>query len=352
MKSTQRVENGDESALRATIRGLMTGPQFHEFLIRASNDRLLTDRDWTVIDNAASHHFVDASNLYHQKAVAVAEGRLDKGEFQTWQNRVQFGFRRAPLELIAYVAENDLPYTEILTADYIMANPMAVEAYGASTVFTDPNDPFEFRPSEIVSYYRDDESKVSEYSLEFGTKVTDPGNLWTIYPHAGILNTTVFLKRYPTTATNRNRARARWTYYHFLGLDVEKSASRTHRPGGTGRYQQSNHAQPGLHGVPQRPRSGGRGVPELRRWGFLQRPVGWHGLLGSFLQACATRRSGRYHRRALLERPTYLFCLGMAPGRRERCRIAGDSPAQPRSFTPRYRFSRHPAFGREFGGTL
>ena len=224
------VEGGDEAVLRAAIRGLMEGPQFHEFLIRASNDRLLTDRDWTVIDNAASHHFVDASNLYHQKAVAVAEGRLDKGEFQTWQNRVQFGFRRAPLELIAYVAENDLPYTEILTADYIMANPMAVEAYGASTVFTDPNDPFEFRPSEIVSYYRDDESKVSEYSLEFGTKVTDPGNLWTIYPHAGILNTTVFLKRYPTTATNRNRARARWTYYHFLGLDVEKSASRTTDP--------------------------------------------------------------------------------------------------------------------------
>ena len=38
------VESGDKSVLRATIRGLMTGPQFHEFLIRASNDRLLTDR--------------------------------------------------------------------------------------------------------------------------------------------------------------------------------------------------------------------------------------------------------------------------------------------------------------------
>ena len=33
------VEGGDQSALRATIRGLMEGPQFHEFLIRASNDR-------------------------------------------------------------------------------------------------------------------------------------------------------------------------------------------------------------------------------------------------------------------------------------------------------------------------
>ena len=39
------VEGGDESVLRATIRGLMTGPQFHEFLLRAGNDRLLTDRN-------------------------------------------------------------------------------------------------------------------------------------------------------------------------------------------------------------------------------------------------------------------------------------------------------------------
>ena len=38
------------------------------------------------------------------------------------------------------------------------------------------------------------------------------------------------MERYPTTATNRNRARARWTYYHFLGVDIEKSASRTTDP--------------------------------------------------------------------------------------------------------------------------
>ena len=60
--------------------------------------------------------------------------------------------------------------------------------------------------------------------------VIDSGPLITSYPHAGILNTTVFLRRYPTTATNRNRARSRWTYYHFLGIDVEKSASRTTDP--------------------------------------------------------------------------------------------------------------------------
>ena len=135
-----------------------------------------------------------------------------------------------PLELIAHVVENDLPYTEVLTADYIMANPEASEAYGASTRFEGGEDPLEFKPSGILSYYRDDNSKVIKYTRGIGDQVLDPGNLWTDYPHAGILNTTVFLLRYPTTPTNRNRARSRWTYYHFLGLDIEKSASRTTDP--------------------------------------------------------------------------------------------------------------------------
>ena len=135
------------------------------------------------------------------------------------------------MELIAYVVENDLSYTEILTADYIMANPWAATAYGASTQFDNPEDPYEFRPSRIVSYYRKGGGFESEENRLIGARrVLNPGPLSTDYPHAGILNTTSFLNRYPTTATNRNRARARWTYYHFLGLDVEKSASRTTDP--------------------------------------------------------------------------------------------------------------------------
>jgi hypothetical protein len=49
-------------------------------------------------------------------------------------------------------------------------------------------------------------------------------------PHAGVLSTQAWLARYPSTDTNRNRARARWTYFHFLGVDIEKSAPRTTDP--------------------------------------------------------------------------------------------------------------------------
>ena len=223
------VESGDESVLRAAIRGLMEGPQFHEFLIRASNDRLLTDRRGRVIDRNDGYLIDFTNEAYRRRKAAHAKG--DFSDYWAWEDRVQHGFRRAPLKLVAHVVVNDLRYTEILTADYIMANPWAAAAYGAPTRFDDPQDVHEFQPSRIVSYYRKGDGYEKEYDPVIGaSRVINPGPLITNYPHAGILNTTSFLGRYPTTATNRNRARARWTYYHFLGLDVEKSASRTTDP--------------------------------------------------------------------------------------------------------------------------
>ena len=222
---------GGAAALRATIRGLMTGPEFHEFLIRGANDRLLTDRgDGLLIDN---HKFVDFTRENYRllEAWHASGDEKDSRVHGVWGGRVDYGVRQAPLELIAYVVQNDLPYTEVLTADYIMANPWAAKAYGASTRFDDPDDVHEFKPSRIVSYYREGEGFEHEYDPVIGaTRIIDPGTLITDYPHAGILNTTMFLRRYPTTPTNRNRARSRWTYYNFLGLDIEKSASRTTDP--------------------------------------------------------------------------------------------------------------------------
>ena len=224
-------EDGSEEALRAAIRGLMIGPDFHEFLIRASNDQLLTDRE--LGRHILSEQFVDHTNKLYDLHVAAA-GSGNQGNAQralgAYESGSSYGTTRAPLELIAYVVENDLPYTEILTADYNMANPQAAVAYGAATEFADPTNAHDFKPSRIVRYFREDESQVIEEHPVFGHRVIDPGDLVTDYPHAGILNTTVFLLRYPTTATNRNRARSRWTYYHFLGLDIEKSASRTTDP--------------------------------------------------------------------------------------------------------------------------
>ena len=230
-----RVPTDDEYAsitevgLRAALRGLMTGPGFHEFLIRSANDRLLTDRSIAnVIVANPNGPFVDYNNNWvHRCEIRRASNLFGNPD---WNSLVQYGARRAPLELIAHVAENDLPYTEILTADYVMANPWSAVVYGADIEFEDPEDPHEFKPATFASYFLNDSSRTGADTAECGGYITYPGDLLLDYPHAGILNTPVFLQRYPTTATNRNRARARWTYYHFLGSDIEKSASRTTDP--------------------------------------------------------------------------------------------------------------------------
>ena len=225
---------GNKSTLRQTIRGLMAGQGFHDFLIRSANDRLLTDAERSRVVPANEPRFVDLTNKRWELADEAVKNGYDRpGRYPPYrfhEQAVQYGMARAPLELIAHVVENDLPYTEILTADYIMANPVAAAGYGADTEFDNPDDPTEFKPSEILSYYRRNNSQVVEQDRVRGRRVINPGNLRTDYPHAGVLNTTVFLKRYPTTPTNRNRARSRWTYYHFLGFDIEKSAARTTDP--------------------------------------------------------------------------------------------------------------------------
>ena len=229
------VRGRGEAALRPAIRGLMVGQGFHDFLIREANDRLLTDREIGNVIGVTEVRFVDLANRRWELAQegirnGFAENPRRYPPFRLHERAVQYGMARAPLELIAHVVENDLPYTEIMTADYIMANPVAAKAYGAATEFEDDSNATEFKPAEILRYFRRNRSMKVEEQPPGVWRVLEPGHLSTEYPHAGILNTTAFLRRYPTTATNRNRARSRWTYYHFLGFDIEKSAARTQDP--------------------------------------------------------------------------------------------------------------------------
>ena len=124
----ESIGGASVSEFRAAIRNLMQGPEFHEFLIRAGNDRLLTDRDFGAVIPTNEAKFVEFTNLVYERA---ATG-VSFDELYSWEQLFQYGFGRSPLELIAHVVENDLDYKEVLTADYILANPYAARAYGAS----------------------------------------------------------------------------------------------------------------------------------------------------------------------------------------------------------------------------
>lgn len=227
-----RVEAGDDSVLRSTLRGLMNGDGFHKFLVDGANDRLL-------VRGTTDGSFLDGGGLFHKFLnlrvdITLAErarGLSWSFESARLYNGTDHGLRDSPLELIAYVVENELSYSEILTADYMMLNPMANFSVDGTATFDDPDNYDEFQPGRMSRYYSWSESTVEEEIVEIQDyRILDPGDLVRSFPHAGILNTQSFLFRYPTTATNRNRARARWTFRHFLDVDIERSAQRTTDP--------------------------------------------------------------------------------------------------------------------------
>jgi hypothetical protein len=147
----------------------------------------------------------------------------------------RWAITREPLELIAHVIMNDLPYTEILTADHTMVNAFSDLAYRSSTgfshEFTDEQGFYDrSQYNRFVPGYNDGHIPHDpEFEVKEGEGIIS-FSAYQAWPHAGVLSTQAWLARYPSTDTNRNRARARWTYFHFLGVDIERSAPRTMDP--------------------------------------------------------------------------------------------------------------------------
>ena len=232
-----------DAALRAEVLKMMVGDGFHDFLINGANDQLLTDGLNNGID--FQFGFWDRFPGFSSYASKLPEEFPE--EFQDYhdkpflsQNDAEWEFRwavvREPLELIADVIETGQSYKKILTADYTMVNPISALAYRADVDFgiEFPDDRGFYDRSELNVFKQarnlghipyDD-----EFEFDWDTRTHLGFSDYHAWPHAGVLSTPAWLGRYPSTDTNRNRARARWTYYHFLGVDIEKSAPRSTDP--------------------------------------------------------------------------------------------------------------------------
>ncbi len=219
-----------QADLPKALRGLMSGEGFHQFLLRAANDKLLTDAfnqglTLNVLEPNASFYPALAA-----KFVEANQQNMRSEFYSDFYAKMRYGVAFSPLKLIAHVVESDLPYTQILTANYTMANPQLAEIYKADVAgLFDSDDYTVFKPVFNYGQIVHDDQFTSNFVEGMGSLITSHGD-YVNYPHAGILNEPAFLNRYPTTETNRNRARARWASYHFLGVDIEKSAARTSDP--------------------------------------------------------------------------------------------------------------------------
>ena len=126
------------------------------------------------------------------------------------------GMRYEPVELIAHILREDRPFTEVVTADYMMVSPFSARGYNlhggfdmlasVEDTFDDPTDPEEFVEARLPALRSSD-------GLEQPSATG-------FYPHAGVLSTFHYTYVYETSDSNRNRRRARMFYKHFLGVDI------------------------------------------------------------------------------------------------------------------------------------
>ena len=207
-------------AMPALLDAIMKEDAFLDRLREGFNDIFLTlgvdgNADQTVL---SYEHFEKTRHWYQKFDLSHIK---DENERRRAGYKLADDYRKAllqePMRLIEYIVRNDRPFTEIVTADYIMVSPYTARGYGifdeVKGRFTDPVDPFEYIPVKLRA-------------LKGRSRQEDQDSTTGFYPHAGLLSTFQYLTRYPTTETNRNRLRARMYYQHFLGVDVLELAAR------------------------------------------------------------------------------------------------------------------------------
>ncbi len=189
--------------LAPIIQDLMDEDVFYQRLKEIYNDLLLTDmmyRSSNNPDQVFDLNRYDNENFYRDES---ADRKRD----------ANYGLARAPLELITYVVRNNRPFTEILTADYMMVNPYSAVIFGADA--GDPSFPYS-SDMNPANHDRDDFRPVDRIFQSDGRE----------FVNAGVLSTHAFLDRYQSTSTNLNRKRASFVFDYFLGVEIEGLAPR------------------------------------------------------------------------------------------------------------------------------
>jgi hypothetical protein len=197
------VATGGEPALRAALDLLMTEQGFYDRLAEIYNDVFFTDT-YVVRGsiNQLNGNPPDWPNVtvYLNKDMPLPAAQA---------KRINDAVAREPLALVQYIVKNGLPFTEVLLAKYTVFTPDSAFLYGLTLPFVDPEDPTELQP---------------------GTLSVTRGGGTVPFPHAGVLTSPMWLNRFPTTPTNRNRHRARKVYDQFLATDVLALASQAIDP--------------------------------------------------------------------------------------------------------------------------
>jgi hypothetical protein len=217
-EESQAVEQGGLSAVDSILDSIMQEDAFYVRLKEGFNDIFLTVGIEDNAETLLSYDHFEKTRLWYQTHdfSHLPESERERAGWKL-ADVYRDALLREPLELIAYIVRNERPFSELATADYIMVSPYTARGYGIydelKDQFKNSDDPFEYIPARLHALKGRD------------GKVQESATGW--YPHAGFLSMFHYLRRYPSTETNRNRLRARMFYQHFLGIDVMQLAPRS-----------------------------------------------------------------------------------------------------------------------------
>lgn len=199
-----QAESAGETGLSQAIDSYMTTDAFYDRLMEIFNDVLHQDK---YLPNEDAVNLLDSGDYperrWHRDLGLDTSMAGPERDLYYWlRNSTNDAVSQEALRLIVHVVKNNRPFTEILTADYTLANRYSAQAYSVQGQVA-----FETLDAPLDASYPEDPSDFREVRI--------PG-----VPHAGLLTSAMFLNRFPTTDTNLNRHRSRKVFEYFLDTDI------------------------------------------------------------------------------------------------------------------------------------
>lgn len=196
-----KVRAEGEAAIDPIVDGMMNSPAFLERVKEIYADIFQVGRY-----NGFASDLLNTEDWPNRTWYNPEGLDYDKQTDEMRQNKVKTDLAIAsePLELVANVVRYNEPFGNIVAAPYTMVNPYSAKTYGVDGKVTfGSTDAYEFKPVQLTV-----------------AKTGQP------LPSAGVLTSVTYLRRFPTTATNLNRHRARMIYKQFFATDLLRVAER------------------------------------------------------------------------------------------------------------------------------
>ncbi len=207
-----QVQANGLPGLDEVLTNQMREPAFLERVREMFGDVLLTDGFRANNTDTNSGNILNS--VYHPASVSRFGG--DDYDWRSWPRgegiRLVEALAREPLEFFVQAVKNDRPLSDVVTSRHRLLNAYSARFYRV---------PYRgFMPGTAFSMIPDADRYEAVTSVPGINEAMGTGE------YAGVLTTAAWLLRYPSSPTNFNRKRSRFTMKYFMDFDIMKAAPR------------------------------------------------------------------------------------------------------------------------------